>query len=632
MALALRASPFVVLAATGACSDAGRAGPGADPGQPATVAVHGGDGQAGSSGAVLARPPLVRVATADGTGVAGVVVAFEVVEGGGAVEFAQAATTPSGIATPGGWTLGAPGAQRLRATVDGVGSADFAASASAQPADVGFVAGRGQSAQVGTAVPTPPQVMVSDSAGRGVPGIRVVFEALGGARATGIQQKTDSAGRASVASWTLGTKAGPYVLLATAPDTRLKDRPARLEAQALPGPATAVSAVAGDGQAAEAGIPVALPPRVQVADAYGNGVPTVPVVFQVARGGGTVLGGETVTDDAGFASPTRWTLGLEAGTPNALVAVVTDGPLSGASATFSAMATPVVYDIVVHHVSSSLVSDAQRTVFRRAEETWERAVGGNLRAVEMSKADLEPCVARVEGDLAADVPGSRVVDDLLVFANVYPIDGPGGVLGLAGPCFIRGESSLPIAGLMAFDAADVAALDERGHLEGTILHEMAHVLGFGAVWERQGLLAEPARGVGNEDTHFTGPAAVAAFDSVGGVAYAEGAKVPVENLGGEGTWNGHWRESVFRHELMTGFIDGGVHNPLSLVTVAALEDMGYEQVDRNVAEEYRIPLQPSPRRPRGQLSGVRLVGDIARIPVGVVDLNGTVVEYLPPRR
>lgn len=630
--MALRAGPVVALLAAGACSDDSRVGPGADPGQPATVAVHAGDGQAGSSGAVLARPPLVRVATADGAGVAGVVVAFEVVEGGGVVEFPQAVTTPSGIATPGAWTLGVPGPQRLRAAVDGVGTAELAATASAAPADVEFVAGQGQSAQVGAAVPVPPQVVVSDSAGRGVPGIRVLFVPQGGARATGAEQVTDVAGRASVGSWTLGTTAGPYVLLATVPDTRLEDRPARVEAQALPGPPTAVSAVAGNRQEAEAGIPVAVPPRVQVADAYGNGVPTVPVTFHVASGGGAVLGAETATGGAGFAAPARWTLGPDPGAANVLVATVTAGPLSGASATFSAMATPPVYDIVVHHMSNSLVSDAQRAVFRRAEERWERAIGGNLRPVEMSRADLEPCAARVEGDLAADVPGDRVVDDLLVFANVYPVDGPGGILGLAGPCFIRGESSLPIAGLMAFDAADMAALEERGHLEGTILHEMAHVLGFGAVWERQGLLAEPARGVGDEDTHFTGPAAVAAFDSVGGLLYAGGAKVPVENLGGDGTWNGHWRESVFRHELMTGFIDGNVHNPLSLVTVAALEDMGYEQVDRSVAEEYRIPLQPSPRRPRGQLPGVRLVGDIARIPVGVVDANGIVVEYLPPRR
>lgn len=632
MSLVLRAGPLVALLAAGACSDGGQTGPGVDPGQPATVAVHAGDGQAGVSGAVLAEPPLVRVATADGAGVAGVVVAFEVLEGGGAVEFLEAATTPSGIATPGAWTLGAPGPQRLQATVAGVGSAEFAAAASAAPAEVEFVAGQGQRVQVGTAVPVPPQVVVADSVGRGVPGIRVVFVAQGGAGATGVEQVTDADGLASVGSWTLGTTAGPYVLLATAPDTRLKDRPARLEAQALPGPPISVSPVAGDGQEAEAGIPVAVRPRVQVADAYGNGVPAVPVVFQVGGGGGAVLGGETATDEAGGAAPARWTLGPNPGTANVLVATVTEGPLSGASATFSAMATPPVYDIVIHHMSNSLVSDAQRAVFRRAEEMWERAVGGNLRPVEMSKADLEPCATKVEGDLAADVPGDRLVDDLLVFANVYPIDGRGGVLGLAGPCFIRSESSLPIAGLMAFDAADVAALDERGHLEGTVLHEMAHVLGFGTVWERQGLLADPARGVGDEDTHFTGPAAVAAFDSVGGALYAEGAKVPVENLGGAGTWNGHWRESVFRHELMTGFIDGDVHNPLSLVTVAALEDMGYEQVDRSVAEQYRLPLQPSPRPPRGQLPGVRLVGDIVRIPVGVVDANGVVVGYLPPRR
>ncbi len=63
--------------------------------------------------------------------------------------------------------------------------------------------------------------------------------------------------------------------------------------------------------------------------------------------------------------------------------------------------------------------------------------------------------------------------------------------------------------------------------------------------------------------------------------------VPVANTGGPGTREGHWRESVFGNELMTGFLDGGI-NPLSRVTVGALEDMGYE-VNYDAADEFRLP-------------------------------------------
>jgi len=50
--------------------------------------------------------------------------------------------------------------------------------------------------------------------------------------------------------------------------------------------------------------------------------------------------------------------------------------------------------------------------------------------------------------------------------------------------------------------------------------------------------------------------------------------VPVENTGGAGTRDAHWRETVFKHELMTGYINSGV-NPLSATTIGSLQDMGY---------------------------------------------------------
>ena len=61
----------------------------------------------------------------------------------------------------------------------------------------------------------------------------------------------------------------------------------------------------------------------------------------------------------------------------------------------------------------------------------------------------------------------------------------------------------------------------------------------------------------------------------------------MENLGGPGTADGHWRESVFRTELMSGFI-AAPGNPLSRMTVASLQDMGYT-VDLDKAEPYKLP-------------------------------------------
>src|SRR4051794_6205534 len=49
--------------------------------------------------------------------------------------------------------------------------------------------------------------------------------------------------------------------------------------------------------------------------------------------------------------------------------------------------------------------------------------------------------------------------------------------------------------------------------------------------------------------------------------------VPVENTGGPGTRDSHWREAVFGNELMTGFV-GPAGNPLSRTTVGSLQDLG----------------------------------------------------------
>jgi hypothetical protein len=63
--------------------------------------------------------------------------------------------------------------------------------------------------------------------------------------------------------------------------------------------------------------------------------------------------------------------------------------------------------------------------------------------------------------------------------------------------------------------------------------------------------------------------------------------VPVENTGGAGTRDSHFRESVFRNELMTGFV-GTSGNPLSRMTAASLGDMGYV-VDLSAAEAFTLP-------------------------------------------
>jgi hypothetical protein len=142
--------------------------------------------------------------------------------------------------------------------------------------------------------------------------------------------------------------------------------------------------------------------------------------------------------------------------------------------------------------------------------------------------------------------------------------------------------SSPPKGEMTFDTADLKQMEQDGTLNDVITHEMGHVLGIGTVWTFKSIL----KGAGTTNPTFRGKAAMKEFGLLKGPT-VKPTPVPVENTGGPGTADSHWRETVFRNELMTGFV-GVSDNPLSLLTIASLQDLGYI-VDLNAAEPYSLP-------------------------------------------
>jgi hypothetical protein len=179
------------------------------------------------------------------------------------------------------------------------------------------------------------------------------------------------------------------------------------------------------------------------------------------------------------------------------------------------------------------------------------------------------------GDVA-DVTAPRrfATDDITISAELSNIDGVGGVLGQAGPTVWRTANFLPAAGTMQFDIADAQTYLDSGNWLVIVFHEMMHTLGFGTMWDQMGLLSGSVAG---GDLVFTGENANAAYlAEFAALAAADGFAygVPVETDGGSGTAGGHWDETTFVNEVMTGYIDPT--NFLSTMTVAALEDMGYD--------------------------------------------------------
>lgn len=197
----------------------------------------------------------------------------------------------------------------------------------------------------------------------------------------------------------------------------------------------------------------------------------------------------------------------------------------------------------------------------------------------------------ITGDLPDVVDKGITIDDVMIEASAPAIDGAGGILGQAGPTAFRtGPKGLPYKGVMEFDSADVSRMQSNGSLNAVILHEMAHVLGVGTVWQSFGLLV----GAGSANPVFTGTNAVREYNSIFGTT-ATG--VPVENTGGSGTRDGHWRESVFKTELMTGWAEKpGTPMPISRITVGQFQDLGYT-VDYSKADAYTKPAATAPTNP-----------------------------------
>ncbi len=210
--------------------------------------------------------------------------------------------------------------------------------------------------------------------------------------------------------------------------------------------------------------------------------------------------------------------------------------------------------------------------------------GGGLSTAQ--QAAFETAAARWGQIITADVPPvvieGETIDDVRIDADGVRIDGPGGILGQAGPVDLRPDSFLPATGVMSFDSADLAQMEADGSLVSVIVHEMGHVLGFGTLFDRLGLII----GAGGADPEFTGQNATREYAALLGSG-ASPRTVPLANVGGAGTRDGHWREEVFADELMTGFLDIGT-NPISRMTIGAFEDLGYS-VDYAPADPYRLP-------------------------------------------
>ncbi len=410
------------------------------------------------------------------------------------------------------------------------------------------------------------RIRVLDASGQPISGSPVRFVPLDGGGGAAPDPRPSAGDGTVVFLWSLAPVAGVQRLRieTTGPVQTLS-------LTATPAVAHALELVSGDAQTGTATMALADSLRVRTVDVHGNPVPDTEVRWEAPDGG--VASPTPSTTDASGSAAAAFTLGASLGTYEAL-AVLEGRDTVSFSAVADTEAPPSAFQVDLEIVGT--MSPAAQSDVMAALSRWEEMIIGDL------------------DDVTADIPAgycgishaafNGTVDDVRVFVEITPMDGPGGVLGSAGPCVIRSGSMLPAFGVVRLDSADVASLQSDGSFDQVILHELGHVLGIGSLWSHHTLLF----GEGGSDPYFTGSGAIQRYEDLGGTPTGQ---VPVENTGGSGTRDAHWRESVLGHELMTGWLNRGSSNPISAITLSSLTDMGYV-VDGSRAESYSLPGAP----------------------------------------
>jgi hypothetical protein len=426
-------------------------------------------------------------------------------------------------------------------------------------------------AVVGTIVTPAPTFVVRNAAGEALVNVPVTITiSRGDGSLHNVPLRTGSDPTA-IGEWTLDTIARVNeirIVAGSAP-------PVTIAVAGVAGkPATIATAGALDGFAGDFLSSVF---TLRVRDRYGNPVSGAGMNLSVAKGGGDVSPSTVTTDDNGLASGIAWRLGRFGGSQE-LVATV------GSLRTEIPATIRSGFDPSVRAVGPSL-PDALSSALAMAADRIRGTIVGDVSDVPVSNFDLSRC-----GIQGATL--NEVIDDVVIYAMIRPIDGVGNILASAGPCIVRTQSRFPLIGIMRFDSDDVEALSANGRLPAIVLHEMLHVVGIGSLWYTRDMLF----GANTSNPRFVGPLAAVQCISLGGQSDCGDGRVPAENTGGSGTAEVHWRESVFDREVMTGFAEATADMPFSTISIASLEDLGY-RVNLLSADAFQV-VPPAPVSPR----------------------------------
>ena len=208
------------------------------------------------------------------------------------------------------------------------------------------------------------------------------------------------------------------------------------------------------------------------------------------------------------------------------------------------------------------LNGAARGAIASAAQFWENAIVSRSAITKLN-------------NLTIDILGGVINDDTVLALSAPLVTTDGVSIFIA-----SAETTLNLNRFTIFNSDPV-------YLRNIVIHEFAHALGFGTLWEP---IDFPSRGkIGRAWTDST--TATYSANSYAGYAYGDllGVKgavaVPLDRID-----LSHWDETRFDAELMTPYSEGpGIPMPASALTLSALRDLGW-RTNLAAAEPYTLPI------------------------------------------
>ena len=251
---------------------------------------------------------------------------------------------------------------------------------------------------------------------------------------------------------------------------------------------------------------------------------------------------------------------------------------------------------------SSLVFNTYVDIMNSAIAKWESVITGIKHATELP-----------DYKLSLSVTVTSLPTGVLGGTGIYEYNTIGSTYGKSYPTKANIELSSSMIASLANDIREGG----KSSLYYVFLHEVGHALGIGSFWSFSAILNRPIKTDNNGRKYYSSNNVLREYKNIS--AFKDFADtligIPLENDGGSGTSGVHLEEGNegsisfdnrtltvsgvtynapgLDQELMTGWAETNrVEMPLSRVTVALLDDLGYI-VNYNNADPYNGPMTPS---------------------------------------